>query len=308
MEQVMLGVDGTLANLQTGKRYQPKWDGNRVKLQYENGRLAIINRRGYHWTEYVPEITEALNQLIAFARVESFVLDGELVVFKDGHSNLRLSNSRCAMRNKSLIQVKFRRLMPLDLMLFDIMEWDGVQLEHETFDYRTSVLRQILNQQVQIPKLHLTPTYEDPNKCWTEWVIKRKEEGVMIKDPVSPYVYDRSQDWIKVKIREKATFNVCGYTCGDGRRADLFGALIIMDDHGRLKGRCGGGFTDEEAERILHVLKQAPHRPQPFPESEVGMPYTAVDTPMKVEVAYQNCNYDSGKLRSPQLVSWWVEK
>jgi len=305
-EQVMLGIDGTLADLHKEGNwlYQPKFDGNRGKVIYENGKVQIINRRGGDWADNLPELAEAFLELAQTTGVKTFTFDGEIVVFKDGHSNLRLSNSRCATRDKRMIQLSLRRTTPVDFMAFDVMEWNGCRFEQEPFHFRVGMLSVLLA--ARSPKLRFTPTYTDADRCWEDWVVKRGEEGVMLKDMNSKYVYERSNAWIKVKMREKGVFNVCGYTQGEGRRGDLFGALILMDDNGQLKGRCGGGFTDAEAERILQVLKLAPVVSPPFSESEVGLPYIPIKTPMKVEVAYQNMNYDSGKLRSPQLIRWWL--
>lgn len=304
-EQVMLGVDGTLAELHShsGWFYQPKWDGNRGKAIYDHGNVQIINRRGADWAIYLPELTEALRKHAETTGAETFTIDGEIVAFKDGHTNLRLSNTRCATRNKQIIEFRLRRLIPLAYKVFDIMEWDGTRYEQQPLHYRCSVLKQFL--QVQTTRIEPTPTFQDPDECWQDWVINRKEEGIMLKDPESHYIYDRSLSWIKVKARNRATFYVCGYTKGDGKRADTFGALILTDGFGQLRGRCGGGFTLEEAKRILHVLKQATVIDPPFPESDVGLPYTPIKTPMKVEVAYQG-NGASEKLRSPQLVRWWT--
>jgi len=71
-------------------------------------------------------------------------------------------------------------------------------------------------------------------------------------------------------------------------------------------GRVGGGFTLETAQQIIDVLENEPRTGLPYPESEVGRPYTAVDTKMIVDVAFQATdNYSTtGKLRSPQLIGW----
>lgn len=305
-ERVMLGVDGTLANLESQKNwlYQPKWDGNRGKAILKDGKIQIQNRRGFDWAPYLPELRNALQELAESTGAKTFKLDGEIVAFKDGHTNLRLSNSRCATRNMQKIRLQLVRTVPLYMKLFDVMEFDGIHYEDKPFSYRCSVLEEIL--QVQVERLQRTPTFTDPDECWHEWVVKNHEEGVMLKDPDSKYFYARSPSWIKVKSRERGTFNVVGYTNGDGKRADLFGALILTDDNGQLKGRCGGGFTNAEAERILHVLKSSSIIEAPFSEQDVGLPYNPIATPMKVEVVYQMMEKDTGKLRSPQLVNWWL--
>jgi len=56
------------------------------------------------------------------------------------------------------------------------------------------------------------------------------------------------------------------------------------------------------------VLKQAEPIPQPFPETEVGLPYTAIKTNLRLEVTYQMMNGDSGKMRSPRMTNWWMQE
>jgi bifunctional non-homologous end joining protein LigD len=304
-EQVMLGIDGTLADLHMNGDwlYQPKWDGDRAKIVYINGKVMIIARSGTDWSTRLPELVEAAGNVAFSARAKTFVIDGEIVCFKDGHTNVRMSNSRCATKDPQKIRLVLRRSMPVQYMAFDVMEWNGTRLEAEPFRRRCSMLLDLIPED---PKIKLTPTYTDPDECWTDWVIHRHEEGVMLKNTESTYVYDRSPSWVKVKARDKGTFHVVGYTAGEGNRADLFGALIIEDDLGRLRGRCGGGFTHEEAARILQVLKAAEPMDAPFTEADVGLPYTPVKTSMQVQVAFQaSTNYsDNGKLRSPQLIGW----
>jgi ATP-dependent DNA ligase len=306
-EQVMLGKDGSLADLQVQGDFlwQPKWDGNRLKLVFENNQVYLITRSGRNIAERLPELVEATGTFVKTTGAKSFILDGEGVVWGQmGNSNLHLSNSRCAMKDLKMIQMLYRRTMPMELMLFDIMEWDGQRLEKEPFIHRYDFLKTKL--QLQPPKLHLTPTCNDADQCWTDSVIHQHEEGVMRKTTFGEYVYDRSADWTKIKARERDVFHVCGYTAGEGWRAELFGALVLMDDQGKLRGRVGGGWSRDEAHRILQVLKQAPEMMPPFTEAEVEMPYKAIKTDLQVEVAYQGVE-PSGKLRGPpQLVKWWM--
>jgi ATP-dependent DNA ligase len=214
-----------------------------------------------------------------------------------------------------MIQLKLRRLYPVDVMLFDIIEWDNQRLESDPLMNRHNLLTSLYSTYSKAvagqPKhVQLTPNYLDVDTAWNEWVVKRHEEGLMAKDPMSPYVYERSSSWLKVKIRDSGTFHVVGYTAGDGNRSDTFGALILADDAGVCRGRCGGGFSwaaqDSTARQILQALKQAPVINQPYPESEVGLPYTAVDTKMQVKVAFLKTFNGSSKLRSPQLIDWWI--
>jgi ATP-dependent DNA ligase len=90
---------------------------------------------------------------------------------------------------------------------------------------------------------------------------------------------------------------IVGYTPCEGRRADTFGALVMMDAAGYV-GRVGSGFTDAELESILEEM--TPTAGRPVSPTLVGKPYTPVE-PFVGEVKYQAVT-ESGELRAPVFV------
>src|SRR5262249_44205064 len=63
-----------------GWQYEPKWDGFRCLL-FRNGRdIFLQSKSGRSLTRYFPELVEAARAL----KVEKFVLDGEIVVPRNG--------------------------------------------------------------------------------------------------------------------------------------------------------------------------------------------------------------------------------
>jgi len=327
-ERCMLGYDSDLSALHMENIHeylvQVKWDGNRAVTEFNRGTVHIVGRSGEDWTDRLPEMVEALQQLAKATAATYFKIDGEIVVFKDGHSHLPSANARVHTKDRQRIKLILRRTLPVTYMIFDVLNWNGNDFTGASLTRRDEILENIFqiphmlpdgtrldgrSLQLQIPGLQKVPTYSNPDECWEEWVMKRKEEGVMLKKKDSIYMFDRSRDWLKIKARDKGTFKVVGYTAGNGNREELYGALVIANPTtGAYCGRCGGGFSQEMAEDIITVLKHEPQTGLPFTESEVGRPYTAVDTHMLVEVAFQATdNYSTtGKLRSPQLIRWWI--
>jgi|WetSurMetagenome_2_1015567.scaffolds.fasta_scaffold124425_2 bifunctional non-homologous end joining protein LigD len=308
-ERCMLGYDAGLddLHLQGTWRYQPKLDGARGVAEYNNGTIHIVSRTGEDWTDRLPEMVEALHKLAQATGADTFKIDGEIVVFKDGHTHMPSANSRIKTKDRQRIKLILRRTLPVTYMVFDVIQWNGTNYTGAAFTTRDALLNDIFRIQLPIAGLQKVPTYTDPDECWNDWVIKRKEEGVMLKRADSLYIFDRSRDWLKVKARDKATFKVVGYTQGNGNREELFGALIIANiTTGAFVARCGGGFTHDTAREIIGILEHEPKTGLPFPESEVGRPYTAVDTKMVVDVAFQATdNYSvTGRLRSPQLIGY----
>src|SRR5207244_2740673 len=82
--------------------------------------------------------------------------------------------------------------------------------------------------------------------------VRRGFEGLVGKDERSPYREGRSSSWRKVKITQRETFVVDGYTRPAGTRP-FFGALLLGAYAGpelRYVGRVGTGFSH----RILAAL------------------------------------------------------
>jgi bifunctional non-homologous end joining protein LigD len=303
-EQVMLGIDGDYPDMKKqGFVAQPKWDGQRAKIIYaKSGFIRIINRRGFCWNRSLPEIVAAAQQLGTKLGGEDYTLDGEIVVIKNGHCDLSSSATRVLSTDANVIKFQLMRTCPVTFKVFDIMCLGHERLERKPLSERLTILDDMIR---SFPlHMELTPTYFDAEECWQIWVDENEEEGVMLKYENGFYVYERSPSWIKVKRRESVEFNVIGYTEGEGKRSSVFGALILADDQGKLRGRCGTGFSEAQAKEIMEALKTTPFTAKPFSEAEVGKSYRAVEAKMRVLVMYQK-EEASGKLRSPRLARWW---
>ena len=72
-----------------------------------------------------------------------------------------------------------------------------------------------------------------------------EESGCGVKPRYQPG--RRSPEWLKLKLRERDTFIVCGYTAGTGSRSAL-GSLVIAERAGsglRWVGEVGSGIGAE---------------------------------------------------------------
>src|ERR687889_2575016 len=61
-------------------QYEPKWDGFRCVAFRDGAKVDVMSKAGKPLTRYFPELVELLAQV----RAKRFVLDGEIVVPKDG--------------------------------------------------------------------------------------------------------------------------------------------------------------------------------------------------------------------------------
>ncbi len=73
-----------------------------------------------------------------------------------------------------------------------------------------------------------------------------------------------------MKLRQEQELVVAGYTKGRGRRGTTLGALVLaVRESGGLRwaGNVGTGFTDEEATRLVGVLRPLVRRTSPLAET-----------------------------------------
>ena len=71
--------------------HEVKYDGYRLRLERDGGRVRLITRGGYNWAERYPWIVEAALK----NRHRQFVIDGEAVVLSvDGVSDFNALHSR----------------------------------------------------------------------------------------------------------------------------------------------------------------------------------------------------------------------
>lgn len=73
--------------------HEVKYDGYRLRLERDGGRVRLITRGGHNWTDRYPWIVEAARKV----RQKQFVLDGEAVILGvDGVSDFNaLHSGKC---------------------------------------------------------------------------------------------------------------------------------------------------------------------------------------------------------------------
>ncbi len=117
--------------------------------------------------------------------------------------------------------------------------------------------------------MRLSDTFED-GEALLQAVTAQGLEGIMAKRADSPYrPGKRTREWLKFKPTGRQEFVIVGYTKGQGRRANAFGALVlaVRDADGlRWVGNVGTGFSEAEIERLLQKLRPLVRETSPLRE------------------------------------------
>lgn len=79
-----------------------------------------------------------------------------------------------------------------------------------------------------------------------EIAIKNGLEGIMLKDPTSPYKTAKGRNWLKYKPAIEVTLEIVGVEEGDDKYVGTMGALVCegFDMGVQIKARVGSGFSD----------------------------------------------------------------
>jgi DNA ligase D-like protein (predicted ligase)/DNA ligase D-like protein (predicted 3'-phosphoesterase) len=280
--------------------FEVKWDGIRA-IAYVGETLSVRSRNDQELLGKFPELEE-LKSL-----TEDAVLDGEIVVMRDGSPDFRAAARRNKLTNPSEID-EARAASPATYIVFDIMEKDGVNLIDRPLQKRLEILKAAVKQGRYVA---LSAPIKEHGVDYYEAAVRRGLEGVVAKRLSSTYQPGaRSSDWLKVKRVKSCDCVVFGYTPGEGGRADTFGALLLgLYDEGRpvYVGRVGTGFTDLDLRGIRNTLDGLRTDTKWFMDLDIPEGSTWVKPRLVAQVGYQEATRDL-RLRAPRFLGFRDDK
>lgn len=271
-----------------GTALEFKYDGARIQIHKERGRVRIWSRRLTEVTASIPEISAiATNELAG----ESFILDGEVVAIgKDGRP-FPFQELMRRFRRVHGIETAAREI-PLCLYLFDCLYLDGVSLIDEPYEARWQRLETLTRGK------HLARRFVTGDKALSEAFLNESladgHEGLMAKALDSTYMPgNRGKLWFKIKPAETVDCAIIAADRGFGRRRGWLSNyhLAVADGQGGFApvGKTFKGLTDQEFTDMTERL-------QALKVEDNG--YTVFVRPeVVVEVAYNEIQ------RSPQYSS-----
>lgn len=261
--------EAQLAAPDAGERwlFEPKWDGYRVlvvvgsaKNHDDETAVALVSRTGRDLTLDLSGAGVVPPELAGHVGV----LDAEVVALDDaGRPSFQALQNRTNGR--------------LRLMVFDVLELDGVDLMNQPLEARLEVLAAL-----DLPVADPARLGETEPGAWlrteplgsTLEVAMRDSrevdgEGVLAKRRDSRYLPGRrSLAWVKVKHLLEVRVVIGGWTAGKGRREGGVGALLVgtYADDGALRyaGKVGTGFSAVGLDRLLARLRPLEIAESPF--------------------------------------------
>lgn len=284
----MLATLGSVDRLTAAQwSFEGKYDGYRLLVEVDHGRLRLQTRNGRDVTREYPQLQAIADDLVG----HHAILDGEVVALDS-----RGVPSFSEMQNRA-------RAARVQFWAFDILALDGRSLLRAKYRDRRKVLETLSAG----TGLVVPPLLDGDGAEALAYSRAQGWEGVVAKKWDSTYQPGRrSASWVKDKNWNTQEVVIGGWRQGEGGRSSGIGALLVgIPGAGGLQflGRVGTGFTEKDLAHLKDVLAPMHTDDSPFveplPRAELKN-VTFVRPVLVGEVRYGERTSD-GRLRHP---SW----
>ena len=205
--------------------HEVKYDGYRALVAVASGKAKVFTRSGLDWTDKFAGIAEAAATL----PVQSALIDGEIVAFKDGHPDF--STLKDAISSGGA----------MTLFAFDLLELDGEDLTGLSNLDRKARLEPLIT--ADDDRLRYSDHVVGAGEQLFETMCREGLEGIVSKRADAPYLGKRTKAWLKVKCTRRQEFVIVGWLPSDKKRG--FKSLLLGVREGknyRYAGKVGTGF------------------------------------------------------------------
>jgi len=291
-----------------------KWDGIRAQLVKRAGAVWVWSRGEELVTERFPELA-----VLGEALPDGTVLDGEIAVWREGKVQ-PFAELQKRIGRKTL-GAKLLRDIPVVLLAYDLLEWEGRDLRALPQSERRVLLDELITR-MQHPSLLPSPMLTGTG--WPDLARQREAartmgvEGMMLKRRDAQYGVGRTKDvgvWWKWKIDPLSVDAVLIYAQrGHGRRASLFSdyTFAVWDAPPEQADRklvpfakAYSGLTDAEMARVDAIIRKT--------TVESFGPVKSVKPTLVFELGFEgiarSTRHKSGiAVRFPRMLRWREDK
>ncbi|XP_006846744.1 PREDICTED: DNA ligase 4 [Chrysochloris asiatica] len=295
---------------------ETKLDGERMQMHRDGDVYKFFSRNGYDYTEQFGDSPQSgsLTPFIHSAfgtNIQNCILDGEMMAYNP--------TTQSFMQKGNKFDIK-RMVEDSDLLtcycVFDVLMINNKKLGHETLNKRYEILNNIFTPipgRIEIVQKTQAHTKKDVVDALNEAIDKR-EEGIMIKYPLSIYKPDkRGEGWLKIKpeyvsgLMDELDILIVGGYWGKGSRGGMMSHFLCAVAEKPPKGgkpsvfhtlcRVGSGYTMKELYDL--GLKLAKHW-KPFHKK--APPSSILCGTEKPEVYIEPCNSVIVQIKAAEIV------
>ncbi len=293
-------------------QYEPKWDGFRCIAFRDRDSLHLQSKSEQSLERYFPELVEVLLGLSA----QRFVLDGEIVIERDGHLNFDDLLARihpAASRIKKLAKETPARFIVFDLLA----DQDGTSFAEQSIEVRRPALESFAEKYFKVSSVVLSPATRDFDLA-QHWLRGGAGDldGVIAKRIDLPYQSGNREGMVKVKNLRTADCVIGGFRYAE--KGGFVGSLLLgLYEDGLLHhvGFCSGIKTVEKpalTARLEALIEppgftgRAPGGPSRW-STERSVEWKPLRPELVIEVQYDH--FTGGRFRhGTRLLRWRPDK
>ncbi len=298
-----------------GWSYEPKWDGFRCLAFRSGSEVVLQSKAGQPLGRYFPELVEALASLPQ----KKFVLDGEIVIARDGHlsfDDLLMRIHPAASRIK-----KLSAETPAEYLVFDILvDEHGKSVTALPLSERREHLEHFFKKvdARQKQRIRLSPATTDRAEAqrWMRELSASGLDGVVAKRVDEPY-HSGERAMQKIKRIRTADCVVGGFR--SAQKGGAIGSLLLglYNDRGLLD-HVGftSSFSAEDRKALKPVVRpyeggsgfsgNAPGGPSRW-STRRSDEWTPLDPKLVCEVRYDH--FSGGRFRhGTKFMRWRPDK
>ncbi len=281
-----------------------KFDGARLQIHKNGDEIELFTRRLENVTNSLPDVVKAVSSAVT---AENAVLDGEAVAIDENGNPRPFQDILRRFRRKYDVETTSKDI-PIHVNLFDLLYADGVSYIEKPLTERRQKLSEIVkpdSKGISVDELKITKDPEVAAEIY-QAALAAGHEGIMIKNPASPYSPGkRGKNWLKKKpVMDTLDLVVIGGEWGSGKRKNKIGSYVLacFDNIKNVYleiGRVGTGLSDELLDALTEQFAD-------LIEAENGVTLK-IKPEVVFEIAFEEIqkspNYPAGyALRFPRLV------
>lgn len=270
--------------------YEIKWDGERC-IAYLNpkGGTELRNKRNVQMLHKVPELSQIHRQT-----KKRCILDGELMVLKDGRPDFHQMQRRSLMSNRFRIELAAKQY-PATFIAFDCLWLNGEDLTLKPLLERKRALQSVVKES---ERLAVSRYFEGNGTTLYDWAKAQSLEGVVGKRKDSLYFQGKkTHDWKKIKYLQDDDYVVCGYIRKDKHMSSLILAQYDAGGILQYKAHVTLGAGGQPFQKILEQPR-AIRPPVAYPASRGHEDIVWIFPALVCKVEYME-KTQKGSLRQP---------
>ncbi|ARQ58969.1 ATP-dependent DNA ligase protein [Rhizobium sp. Kim5] len=219
--------------------FEIKWDGYRLAVHRDHGKVRIITRGGHDWTHRFPTILATAKAL----PVGTAILDGEAVVLDEmGRSDFNALQQALGGRSGK------RSAAEAIFIAFDLLYFDGHDIRGLEQESRRHLLEDLIPLEAD-GGIRLSQEIEGDGPAIFAAAAEHGLEGIIAKRRDEPYRSGRGGEWLKIKCIQSDGFAIIGYEKSTAAFGGIGRLLLAAMKDGKLKyvGGVGTGFNERSA-------------------------------------------------------------